>query len=379
VSRAALFGAGADAAEALLRDVYRMERVAKGKKRDPLTHEDFPVISRRIGKSLHDESLDAEQQVYERALKKLDVNWEKLTPAQRAKAHREFKAALKDLEAKVLPRVDKVFKTEAKGLMEDTRRSAKKTYGLGIDAKPSEGHKKIEKFLHESQRGFVREELRGRVERDAQRAKRIVESGLENGLSRKEILKELSEGLTGNLKDRSKRYNQRLAMSFTNSGRTYAQLQAFEEGGIEEFEFRAVRDERTSEMCLFMHGHVFSVKSSMNRVRKLQTLRDPERIRDHQPWMQIAKDKEGNEFLYYKRGDRRQKVTNIERHTVENVGDATFHPGIRQDEDGNLLLASYPNAKHTGQLEGVGVTLPPLHAHCRSTIVPKTTDGQQLF
>ena len=44
------------------------------------------------------------------------------------------------------------------------------------------------------------------------------------------------------MKKRNQAYYKKTGMSSRNSGRTYAQLSAFEEGGIEEFEFRAVID-----------------------------------------------------------------------------------------------------------------------------------------
>lgn len=355
MSHASLYGDGLDAAEELLRDVYRLDDVAKAKARDPLDMKDFPVTSRRIGQSLHQASVKTEQAAYKSALKKLDVNWPKLTPAERQQAHRAFKEVLMNVEPKVLPRIEKVLKSQAKSLFDESRRSAIEEYGLDIAVKHD---RKSEKFVQESQQNFIRYELERRLKRDAQLARKIVKSGLENELSEDEIFEKLSSRLLSTLEKRNENYFEKVGMHFANQARTYAQLEAFEEGGIQQFEFRAVIDRVTSTMCRFMNGQIFSVKRAMNRVRNIRKLRDPEAIIDYQPYLRTLKDEAGDEYIYYERGGQPQMVTQVEHRTVDD------------GQGGARTVPFYSDSKDAGNLADVGIMYPPLHAHCRSTVVP---------
>jgi hypothetical protein len=142
-------------------------------------------------------------------------------------------------------------------------------------------------------------------------------------------------------------------MSFANRGRTYTQLAAFDEADVERYRFEAVLDEVTSEVCRFMHGKVFSVERAMKRFREVERARDPERIQDLQPWVQVGADDDGNQVLFYERGDRRRVVAQVDEPAVGE-----------RDEVGDYSRQMSPD-----QLEAAGVTVPPLHGRCRSSIV----------
>lgn len=142
-------------------------------------------------------------------------------------------------------------------------------------------------------------------------------------------------------------------MVFTNRARTYTQLGAFDEAGIERYRFDAILDEVTSEACRFLHGKVFTVERAIDRFRSVERARDPDVIRDAQPFVQVGTDREGNQVLFYERGDRRRAVAQVDEPAV----------GTR-DEVGRYSRALSPT-----QLEAAGVTVPPIHGRCRSTIV----------
>ena len=75
----------------------------------------------------------------------------------------------------MLPRVDKVFKSEAKSSSPIRAALPLRDQGhapLNIPVKVSATDKKIEKFLHESQGGFVSEEYQRRREADVARARK---------------------------------------------------------------------------------------------------------------------------------------------------------------------------------------------------------------
>jgi hypothetical protein len=122
---------------------------------------------------------------------------------------------------------------------------------------------------------------------------------------------------------------------------------------VDRYRFEAVLDEVTSEVCRFMHGKVFTVEHAMDRFRDVERARDPERIRDVQPFVEVGADPEGNQVLFYERGGRRRAVAQVDEPAVGE-----------RDEVGR-----YSRALSPPQLEAAGVTVPPLHGRCRSTIV----------
>lgn len=142
-------------------------------------------------------------------------------------------------------------------------------------------------------------------------------------------------------------------MSFANRGRTYTQLAAFDEADIERFRFEAVLDEVTSQVCRFMHGRAFSVERAVQRFDEVEQVRDPEAISDLQPWMRVGADPDGNQVLFYERGGRRRMVAQVDEPAIG-----------RADQVGR-----YSRALNNDELEAAGVTAPPLHGRCRSTIV----------
>jgi SPP1 gp7 family putative phage head morphogenesis protein len=347
---AGLFSAGADAADALLRDVYRVD---VGKALDPLDARDFLVIVQRIGRALRGVARDPEAAALKRALEKLDVDWSKLTPAARTQVIRAAKQAMAGVEAKVLPRVDQVFEVEAKNVVERSRAGAIKQFGLHLGADTTKTDDRIAKFVRESQGNFIRDEYGRRRDDLGERARDVVASGLERGLGRDDIVEELSSDLTTAAANRDRAYWETVAMSFANRGRTYTQLAAFDEADIRRYRFEAVLDEVTSEICRFMHGRVFDVSRAMSRFHDVERLRDPERIQDVQPWVQVGADDDGNQVLFYERGDRRRVVAQVDEPSV----------GERDD------VGSYSRELSDDELEAAGVTVPPLHGRCRSTIV----------
>jgi hypothetical protein len=141
-------------------------------------------------------------------------------------------------------------------------------------------------------------------------------------------------------------------MAFANRARSSAQVSAFAEAGIERFRFEAILDSVTSKVCRFMHGRVFSVKRAFDRVRQVERLRNPERIRELQPFVQVGVGPDGNQILFYEKDGRRHRVAQVEQ---------------ASDEDGEA--GTFSNALPKETLEEAGISLPPLHGRCRSTVV----------
>lgn len=343
-----LYGAAADAAEDLLRDVYRLD-VAKAL--DPLDARDFLVIVQRLARALTGVSRDAEAAALRRALATLDVDWPNLSSSARDRVVRAARQALDGVADQILPRVDQIFEVEAKNVVTGARAATVRRFGLHIAASTTETDDRIAAFVRESEANFIRDQYGSRRDELGQRARDIVAAGLEQGLGRDDIAADLAAQLA-TVVSRSKPYWETVAMSFANRGRTYTQLAAFNEADIERFRFEAVLDEVTSHVCRFMHGREFSVERAVQRFDEVDQVRDPEAISDLQPWMQVGADGD-NRILFYERGGRRHVVAHVDEPAIG-----------RADQVGR-----YSHALSNDELETAGVTMPPLHGRCRSTIV----------
>jgi SPP1 gp7 family putative phage head morphogenesis protein len=347
-----LYTDGITAAEELLRGVYRLE-VAKAL--DPLHHGDFLVIVQRLGRALAGVSRDAEAVALRRALATLDVDWPNLSTADRDRVLGAAREVIAGAAAQVLPRVEHVFETEAKIVVATTRRAAMRRFGLRIDASTTSTDDRIAAFVRRSESYYIRDQYGRRADELGQRARDIVASGLEQGLARDDIVGDLSAALTP-ATGRSKAYWQVVATSFANRSRTYTQLAAFDEADIETFRFEAVLDSATSSICRFMHGREFSVERAMQRFAEVEAAPDPEAITHLQPWVQVGADDDGNQVLFYKRGDR--------RHVVAQVDES----GVGQNDQ----VGRYSRDLSTDELDAAGISMPPLHGNCRSSVVAIT-------
>lgn len=156
--------------------------------------------------------------------------------------------------------------------------------------------------------------------------------GLDEGLGRKAIGRRLRDLMVGTeaVPGKVELYN-RVAAASVNRASNWGGMFSLEEAGIEEYEFRAVMDQRTSRICRELNGRVFSVPRVMNVVRQALD-GPPSAIESIAPWPTFDAERNG---FFIQTGDRRSYL------------------GGRSEE----WLADH------------GVALPPLHGNCRSVIV----------
>jgi SPP1 gp7 family putative phage head morphogenesis protein len=351
MTRGALYGAAVDAADELLQHVYRLD-VAKAL--DPLDARDFLVIIQRLSRALTGVSREAETDALRRALATLDVDWPNLSPRARDEVVRAARQTVAGIAGKVMPHIDQVFEVESKRVVSATRRSAVRRFGLRIGSSTTRTDERIAAFVRESEANFIRDQYGKRADELSQRARSIVAAGLERGLGRNDIAGDLSSAL-GAAAGRRKAYWEVVATSFANRGRTYTQLATFQGAAVERYRFEAVLDEVTSEACRFLHGRVFSVQRAMQRFADVERAREPEAIADLQPWVQLGADERGNQVLFYRRAGRRHVVAQVDEPAVGNAD----------------RIGRYSRALAPAQLQAAGLTTPPLHGRCRSTLVPE--------
>lgn len=338
---------GARGLDALLRFVVG-EGIAKGL--DPLDPDDFLVISARLGSAFTAATKGAEAKAVKAAIRGLDVDWSKLSAKQKKAVFDEAGRTLRGAADKAVPRIEKITERAGKKIFEGTREAAIDHHGLTIQPSLSDHDERAVAWLRKSQSAFVRDAYQRRAIRFSQRARTIVADGLAKGLGDADIAEELAKNLTG--LHRSRDYWQVVANVFSNRARTYSAISSYEEAGIARYTWLSMMDEATSVQCRFMHGRSFPTERASKVLRAVQELDDPEDIVTAQPWLRVGNDSKGQQVLFYETKTTKRAIARVEESALG-----------RKDDPGKFseLTRSLP----------AGITLPPAHARCRSTIVPE--------
>lgn len=349
---AELYVAGAEAAEELLAEVFRVD---VSKALNPLDPGDFLRIVFRLQKALMGLTGPAEAAAMAAALDHLDVDYSTMNAAKTEAVMRAANKALAATPAKILPALNAVFTKTFTDIASGTMAKSKETFSLDITSALSLEDKRVAKQAAKAQAHYVRDEYGKRADVASKKAREIVANGLKNGLGRVEIGGELEAAMVSLNANRSRAYYNMVSSVYAGRSRQYASLRSYDEAGIDIYTFEAVLDEVTSAQCRFMHGRTFKVKADLGRYKAVAAAKDPEQVRFIQPWVNVGKDANGDEVLYLKKPDG----------TREELATITDDARGELDETGTFAT------KHTdASLQKLGCTCPPLHGNCRSTIVP---------
>lgn len=335
---------------------YELERVYRlpvRKGLNPLVLRDFLVIERRLKNALLGVARAAEAQVLRRALVALDVDWKRTTLAQRRKVVEAARAALSDPPRGLGAGLAKVLQVRGESLVGQTVIQAARRFGFNIAPSLSQVDKRIVKHVASSHANFVRDEFGRRAEALSAQARAIVADGVEQGLSREAVKRNLAAELGAAYQARSDNYWSVVANSFANRARSYGHLSSMKRGGIARYRVLAVLDTVTSKQCRLMHDRTFEVSAGLANFEAVAALQDPEEVKFVQPWLQVGKNDDGDEFVYYK--DRQGQ-----RHSVGTFAGG----GTGVDETGD-----WRNVSPEAALQRVGILTPPFHGNCRTTIV----------
>ncbi len=347
---------GVLAAEAILKKVHR---VSVAKVLDPLVDSDFLVMVERLSASLKSSTGPTEGAAIRRSLRALDVDWENLSAAQRDRAFVAADVAI----GRAFPGVVRAVRIQLQGprgaMFGPTRRSwarrsRTRAFPRAITISPqlSATDRVAERLVRTSSTNFVRDELGRRRDDLSEKAREIVARGLDQGLGRDVIARDLAAAF-GDRIVRSEAYYEVVAGAYMNRARTYSSLLSFQDAGVENYVFEAVLDEVTTDICRFYHGQTFSTSKGIEAMNRTLELEDPEQIKDVSPWLRTGKSPDGTRNIFFMRGGQRVRVAQIDRSGVGNRDD----------------VGSYSRAMTPRQLEAAGIPFPPLHGRCRSTVV----------
>lgn len=247
-----------------------------------------------------------------------------------------------------------VLETDGAEISQRSRTGTRKEYALDIPVNFSNTDRKIVEHTARSQGNFVSTAIGDRSEAYSKQARKIVSSGLSEGMGRKDIAAQLNRKLPVSYLGRRESYYEVVAGSFTNRARTFGQLSSLRDAEIKRYVLEAMLDEVTTDICRFMHGKSFEVDSGISTIERVDALEDPNEIKDEQPWVQTRKTPDGGEEL--------QLVSRGEVRTVARITESAVG---RSDETGK-----FSGGMSEAELSAAGVLLPPFHGLCRTTVVP---------
>lgn len=352
-------GCGARAIEDILRFGFRVDI---SKALDPMDPVDYVVIVGQLAEALSRSTRDTEVEILNRAMDALDVDWRSLTREQRQAVAAASREALSPAIREIIQPVTATLQVQGTGVMngarESVREAAPATLQGQIDLSLTQRDQVVLDALVRAEGMYITDEYGRRSVEHGLTASQIVENGIANGLGTNEIAEELHArlGSEATLR-RSEHYWRVIASNFANRARTYSALSTMDQAGIQNYIFEAVLDERTTDQCAYLHGKRFSVKSGLKQYEAVQVatqLGDPEAIRDIQPWVRVGRDEDGNKILYTQdREGNRQLVAQVDESRV----------GTRDE------VGSFSRGMSVDELTNAGITMPPLHGLCRSTIV----------
>lgn len=343
---------GRAAADAILKDIFGLDRIAKA---DPLTRPGFDSFVLETLYELKKVADPIEHEALVTMVSQLQRQWGGLSAAEQKKA---IDAAAKDylgISRDIGPKVGPVLQDHGERVVVATRLSTASTFKLQIEPSFDIVDEHAVAFAAQSQGNFIRNAQGVRAVQLSQVARNVVADGIAEGLDYHDIGKNLADRMSQTDAARADSYWKLIASVFVARARTYSTLRSFDEAGIASYQFESVLDERTSHICRFLHGKVFPVAGALKAFAASEDAEDPEEVKAIQPWPSVGKTENGDTALYLKQADGARKL--IARVEESALG--------QKDNTGK-----YSHAMSNGEMSEAGMSQPPLHGHCRSTLVP---------
>lgn len=288
------------------------------------------------------------------AVKVLDVDWHQTSAARRRELVAEsLKAAARHTDA-IPDKLAETFRVGAEDVVTGAKKSARR-HGISVGSDFNTIDKRIVQHLRRSEANFVSDEYGRRKATFSRTARRVVARGVEDGLSRADIARDLRAAAETTIGGKGGLYWEVASASFIGRGRSFASLSSYAEAGVERYVLEAVLDEQTTETCRFLHGKTFSVDGSLETFAKVDE--SPDDIRAITPWVRSGVGADGKPVLYVPQAEGRARIATIDQ------------PGAGQrDKSG-----AYSGALSNDRLQELGISFPPFHALCRTVTLPDSS------
>lgn len=334
------------AAQHLLKSAYRVDL---RKELDPLKDKDFMVIVQQLSDQLKTISGPLERASVSRAMQLLDVDFQTLTGAQAAELAKAVNLSVRGVSSRIMPEVTGTLRTEVSQTIGQTKIRAAKKYRWTVRTGFDQVDQRMTKAIG-SIASWVTDEYGQRAAMMELGIQNTIMEGFSKGLRNEEIAEDLRALGEKVLVKKSASYWELVSTNITNRARNFGHLRTMEDAGVREFVFSAVMDERTSAQCSALNGTQFSVQTGLRSYSDLELQTQG----DYQ-----AADKV---MPFVKRKDVGEGITEL----------FVQPPGLGRTVLGRLDRASgkVEGMLSPSQLAAAGVSAPPIHHKCRSTIEP---------
>jgi SPP1 gp7 family putative phage head morphogenesis protein len=259
-------------------------------------------------------------------LGRLDVNWDALSASE---IDRVWKRANQYMRGMAIGDVLPQWEGKVAGTMtivsRATRQRIRDEYlprvGVGLQREETAALNRVS-----TQQGWFLRDRSGHIsDRLTQQGRRIVAEGLQQGLGRNAIGRELRNQLPELATKWGRNYANVVAANAVSRARSFAEITSYREAGIMAFEAQAVLDERTTEYCRFIDGQIVDVQGAYDLMQQAANVRNPEDIYRASPFMTTVQTRTGPEI----RTTTGTRLAQVIRSGVGNVNDRGQFKAIR--------------------------------------------------
>lgn len=320
---------------------------------DPMVDEDFVAIVAKLARDLERIRRTEVASAMRTAIATLDVDWPNLSNSARGRIVQAANKAILIAEKRTLPTLRQELTRRSSGVVKASKKHAQREVRTKISVQLDRNDKKVINSIARKD-VFFRDAAGRRADEFAAKGQQVIQRGLEKGLRTSEITGDLVKAAKQAHFARSEHYMRVVASQAVNSSRVYGELRGLSDARIYSYIFWAVMDERTTEECALLHETEFRVDDALSRIQEIADDPDPEASVRLKPWVRSSVNKEtGKRELYVNdRHGERVRIAVVEQPRV-----GTLERGVYSDK------ASLPTM---GEL---GLSYPPLHGLCRSTIL----------
>jgi SPP1 gp7 family putative phage head morphogenesis protein len=216
----------------------------------------------------------------------------------------------------------------------------------------------IARRIGSSAGGFIRQEFGRRGAALGRDVRRLATSGIARGMSRSAIRQNVLGAFGQRLRSRDDWYFRIVSSTAASRARSFGQMVGYRQSGTDFYIWVALNDERTCEICRFLHGQMFPVASPLQAFNRVMASPDPDAAMvDAFPWYRVV----GGERI--EGGLRRGGDIHVQQRGAPlGVQVATVREsGVGQrDVTGTHTVRVNPRAAG-------GTLVPPAHGGCRCT------------
>lgn len=331
-------------------------RVELTKALDPLNDKDYVLMVMTLANAIHRGTAPITKATVAAAVASLDVAWDTLTPTAARAATKAVNEAMRKIPGKILPVVEAKMAIHVPGMLRRSRRRFGQKFRRKIDLTFDKTDQSTVDAINNIGL-FVRDEFGRRMDFLQTEMESIVQGGLAVGLRNEDISKQLRLRAQDIGVRQSKHYWRTVANNAMNRARTFGLLTGMDRANIEHYVWSSVMDENTTSICRLLDGKRFSVQSGLDQYTQLRSSinTDPEAMLSIMPFVRERKDAQGRPELFVTHEDG--TTTRIATVTVDARG--------QKDKRG-----SFSNVATLPTMNSLGLTMPPIHHLCRSTILP---------